>query len=58
MTRREAIIERVGELSANQIDLLLLFAEKYEALGTEQKELVNEYIRKLQVQEQLKNAQN
>ena len=58
MTRREAIIERVGELSAKKIDLLLLFAEKFESLETEQRGLVEEYIRKLEAQEQLKNAQN
>ena len=58
MTRREAIIERVGELSEKQIDLLLLFAERFELLEPEQKELVKEYISKLQAQEQLKTAQN
>ena len=58
MTKREAIIERVGKLSAKRIDLLLLFAERFESLEPEQKELVKEYIRELQAQEQLKTAQN
>lgn len=51
MTRREAIIERVGKLPAKQIDLLLLFAEKFESLETEQRELVKEYISKLEAQQ-------